>query len=87
MTFLASDYLFKIGSFEVTVGILVAAILILVLIVAIIAYRFNHRKQAKAAMLMDNECLIYNKKGLEKYLQRKHKKFSNPTLVVAEIET
>ncbi len=86
MTFLASDYLFKIGSFEVTVGILVAAILILVLIVAIIAYRFNHRKQAKAAMLMDNECLIYNKKGLEKYLQRKHKKFSNPTLVVAEIE-
>ncbi|MDE6655379.1 MAG: EAL domain-containing protein, partial [Anaeroplasmataceae bacterium] len=78
-------FLFSIGSFEVTLAILIAAIVILILLVSIIAYRFNHRKQTKASQYMDNECLIFNKKGLERVLKKKAGKFSNPTVMVVEI--
>lgn len=77
--------LFKIGNFQVTIVHLVMAIMIVVLIVAIIAYRFNHRKQTKASQYMDNECMIYNKKGILKFIERKGNKFSNPTVVCVEI--
>ncbi|MDE6407845.1 MAG: EAL domain-containing protein [Anaeroplasmataceae bacterium] len=77
--------LFKIGNFQVTLVHLILLILIIVLIVAIIAYRFNHRKQTKASQYMDNECMIYNKKGIIKFLSRKGGKFTNPTVVVVEI--
>ena len=65
--------------------ILIIVLVIIIVLVAIIAYRYNHRKQARASQYMDNECLIYNKKGLEKYIQKKKKKFSNPTVLVVEM--
>lgn len=77
--------LFKIGDFQVTIVHLIMLILIIVLIVAIVAYRFNHRKQTKASQYMDNECMIYNKKGILKFLARKGGKFTNPAVVVVEI--
>lgn len=77
--------LFTMGKFEVTLTILILVLVVIIVLVAIVAYRYNHRKQAKASQYMDNECLIYNKKGLEKYLQRKKKKFSNPTVMVVEM--
>lgn len=86
MKLLSIEPLFKIGDFEVNSINLTIFILILILIIAVICYRFNHRKQTKAALYMDNECGIYNEKGLEKYLNLKHKKFSNPTIVVVHIK-
>ena len=81
----ASDVLFDINGFEVTVAILIYSILVLVLLIALISYRFNHRTQQKANRYMDDEALVFNKKGLEKYFKKKRRKFSNPTLVVVEI--
>ncbi|MDE5546578.1 MAG: EAL domain-containing protein [Anaeroplasmataceae bacterium] len=77
--------LFKIGDFQVTIVHLILLFIIIILIVGIIAYRFNHRKQTKASQYMDNECMIYNKKGILKFLARKGGKFTNPTVVVVEI--
>ena len=77
--------LFKIGDFQVTIIHLILLLIIIILIVGIIAYRFNHRKQTKASQYMDNECMIYNKKGILKFLARKGGKFTNPTVVVVEI--
>lgn len=77
--------LFTMGSFEITLTILIIVLVIIIVLIAIIAYRYNHRKQAKASQYMDNECLIYNKKGLEKYLQKRIGKFSNPTVLVVEM--
>lgn len=83
---LASDALFTIGDFEVTATILALGIFAVVLLIAIIAYRVNHRIQQKAAKYMDDECLIYSQKGLEKFLKKKGKKLSNPTIVVVEFK-
>lgn len=77
--------LFKIGDFQVTLIHLILLFITIILIVGIIAYRFNHRKQTKASQYMDNECMIYNKKGILKFLARKGGKFTNPTVVVVEI--
>ncbi len=77
--------LFKIGDFQVTTIHLIYAILVVIILVAIISYRFNHRKQTKVSQYMDNECLIYNKKGIVKFIEKKAKKFDNPTVVVVEI--
>lgn len=67
--------LFAMGSFEITLTILIIVLVIIIVLVAIIAYRYNHRKQARASQYMDNECLIYNKKGLEKYIQKRRRSF------------
>lgn len=85
MKSITSDALFKIGDYEITLPMILLAGLCLILFIAIIAYRFNHRTQQKATKYMDDESLIYNKKGLEKYFKKKRRRFSNPTLVVVEI--
>ncbi len=77
--------LFKIGDFQVTMTHLIVAFVAIILIIAVIAYRYNHRKQTKVSQYMDNECLIYNKKGIVKFMDKKAKKFNNPTVVVVEI--
>lgn len=85
MKFLASDPLFKIGDFEVTVNVIIYFAIAIFLIIALISYRYNHRVQTKVSQFMDNECNIYNKAGLEKYIKKQGRKFSNPTVVVVEI--
>ena len=85
MTLFLEQALFTLGSFEVTPTILVLTIVAVLLLVALVCYRFNHRKQTKVAQFMDNECHIYNKKGIAKFISKKGKKFSNPTIVVVEI--
>ncbi len=79
------DVLFKIGNFEVSTPILISFILIIVVIVAFILYRLNHRTQTRASQYMDNECSIFNKLGLVRYIKERGKHISNPTLVVVEI--
>lgn len=85
MKSITSGALFKIGDYEITLTVLLFAALILMFFIVIIAYRYNHRTQQKATKYMDDEALVYNKKGLEKYFKKNRRKFSNPTLVVVEI--
>ena len=85
MLYAMSDVLFSIGDFDVTISMLIYTAIILIIIIALLSYRWNHRMQTKVAGYMDNETDLFNKRGLDKFFKRKHKKFSNPTLVVVEI--
>lgn len=76
---------FQIGDYKVPVVVVVFAVLILIVLTALIAYRQNYRMQMRASLYMDSECVVYNRFGLEKYLKKHKKKISNPTLVVVEI--
>ena len=77
---------FEIGGLKVPVVVVVFAVLILIVLIALIAYRQNYRMQMRASLYMDSECVVYNRFGLEKYLKKNRKKFSNNrTLVVVEI--
>lgn len=77
--------IFKIGTFDVTIEMIIIAIQVVIIIIALIAYRSNYRTQMRVSLLMDVEANVYSKNGLEVYLKKKRKKFSNPTLVVVEI--
>ena len=85
MNILQMQPLFKIGNFEVTLPILVYVSWVVIVIIAIIAYRKNHRIQTRVSRYMDNESGIFNYKGLEKSLNKKWKSFSDPTTMVIEI--
>ena len=76
----------KILGFEVTylqLGITIA--LIVLLIIAAIAFRRNIKIQMRVANYMNNECNIFNRKGLEMYLFKHRKRLSSPTLVAIEL--
>ena len=85
MILLQSQPLFKIGDFEVTLPILVYTVWALIILIAIISYRRNHRIQTRVSRYMDNESGVFNYKGLEKKLSKKWKSFSDPTAMVIEI--
>ena len=63
-----------------------AAILIVLLIIGLIAFRFNYRTQMKVSVLMDNESDTFNKPGLVKYFQEYGGKLASPALVVVHLQ-
>ena len=84
MTYASST---KILGFEVTylqIGITIA--LIVLLIIAAIAFRRNIKIQMRVANYMNNECNIFNRTGLEMYLFKHRKRLSSPTLVAIELK-
>ena len=59
--------------------------LIVLLVIALFAFRKNIRTQMRVGNLMDTECNIFNRNGLEMYLLKNRKRLSNPTLVAIEL--
>ena len=85
--------LFKIGSFSVTVIILILAIFLLIVIgVAIIAFRKNYILQVKLSRMMDPESNVHNTLGTIAVLKKRRNKIKNacsnvgPALVVVQID-
>ena len=77
----------NIFGFEVTYLQLSITIgLIILLVIAAIAFRQNIRTQMRVSNYMDNECNVYNRNGLEMYLFKNRKRLSNPTLVAVELK-
>ena len=77
----------NIFGFEVTYLQLSITIgLIILLVIAAIAFRQNIRTQMRVSNYMDNECNVYNRNGLEMYLFKNRKRLSNPTLVAIELK-
>ena len=79
-----NNLIFALNFNEFELAILGA--LILIVFIALIAFRVNYRTQMRVSLYMDSETQIYNKKGLEVFLKRKRRKFSNPTLLEVYIE-
>ncbi|MDE5867463.1 MAG: hypothetical protein K2H02_00810 [Anaeroplasmataceae bacterium] len=85
--------LFKIGSFSVTVIILILAIFLLIVIgVAIVAFRKNYILQVKLSRMMDPESNVHNTLGTIAVLKKRRKKIKKacsnvgPALVVVQID-
>ncbi len=66
--------------------IIAIALLIVVVLVALIASKVNTRMQMRVSLLMDDECDIYTKDGIRKYLQKNKKKFNKPVILVIDIK-
>ncbi len=76
----------KIFGLEFTyIAVGVAIGLVVIVIIATIAFRHNIRIQMRVSNFMDNECNIYNRNGLAKYIQKNRKKLLSPALVVVSI--
>ena len=69
--------LIEFGSAQIYLTIAMCAFVL----IALIAFRINERIQMRVALLMDNETRTFNRNGFAKYLKRKGKKISNPSLV------
>ncbi len=57
-----------------------------VIILAVLLFRINTKTQMKVSFNMDDETGVYNKKGLEIFVSKNRKKYTNPTLAVVEIK-
>lgn len=58
----------------------------LALVLGIILFRVNTKTQMKVSFNMDDETGVYNMNGLEIFLKKNAKKYTNPTIVVLEIK-
>ncbi len=66
--------------------VLVAIGFALLVIIAFSLFRYNYRAQMIVQFYMNDECDIYSKRGLEKYLHRNKRKLKDPSLVIVKIE-
>ena len=57
-----------------------------IIVIAVILFRFNTKTQLKVSFNMDDETSVYNRKGLGIFISKHRKKYSNPTLAVVEIK-
>ena len=64
----------------------VLAVLAAVIVLAVVFFRLNTKTQMKVSFNMDDETNVYNQKGLEIFITRNQKKYTDPTLVVIEIK-
>ena len=62
----------------------VLAAVAVIIIIAIIAFRFNYRIQMRSAIYIDTQCDVFNAKGLAKYLTIRRKRFKKPSLVIID---
>ena len=64
----------------------VLSALAIVIILAVVFFRVNTKTQMKVSFNMDDETNVYNLKGLDIYISKNQKKYTNPTLAVVEIK-
>ncbi len=57
-----------------------------IIIIAVILFRFNTKTQMKVSFNMDDETEVYNPKGFDVFINNNAKKINNPTVVVVEIK-
>ena len=65
---------------------LVISIVAVIIILAVVFFRLNTKTQMKVSFNMDDETNVYNLKGLDIYISKNKKKYTNPTLAVVEIK-
>ena len=61
-------------------------VIAVIVVVALLLFRFNTKTQMKVSFNMDDETQVYNPKGLDTYINNNSKKFVNPVVVVVEIK-
>ena len=59
--------------------------MVVFVVIALIAFRINERIQIRVSLLMDAETRTFNRNGFAKYLKKRHKKFSNPSIINVKI--
>ncbi len=84
MIYVGSTNIFGFEMTYIQIGITIG--LIVLLVIAAIAFRHNTRTQMRVSNYMDNQCNVYNRNGLEMYLFKNRKRLSNPTLVAIELK-
>lgn len=83
--------LFSLGSFDVTVKVLILLGIIIVLIIAVIAFRKNYILQVRLSQWIDPESGIHNSQGTPIVLNKRRKKLkrasktNEPALVIIRI--
>lgn len=65
--------------------VIVLAAVAVIILMAVVAFRFNYRTQMRSTYYMDTECNVFNDKGLARYLSDRKKKFEKPSLVIVDI--
>ena len=84
--------LFSLGSFDVTVKVLILLGIIIVLIIAVIAFRKNYILQVRLSQWIDPESGIHNSQGTPIVLNKRRKKLkrasktNEPALVIIRID-
>lgn len=84
--------LFNIGSFEVTGLVILLSVLIIILLVAAIAFRQNYIIQVRLSRLMDAESFKHNYEGFVTLLTKRRKKILkisdqvSPTIVIFSLD-
>ena len=68
------------------VHILVILALVVIVLVGLILFRINTHIQMRVSFNMDDECNIYNQRGLVIFIKKHKRKLTNPTLVVVDIK-
>ena len=83
--------LFTLYTFDITLRVVIYAFLLMVLLVAVIAFRHNYVLQVKLSQLVDPESSIHNIQGTYVLLRKRRRKLlkasgSKPTLVVVQLD-
>lgn len=84
--------LFKIGNFSVTGLVMLLSVLLLILLVAAIAFRQNYIIQVRLSRLMDAESIKHNYEGFTTLLNKRKKKIKkasrqvSPAIVIFSLE-
>lgn len=84
--------LFSLGSFDVTIKILIYLFVLIILIVAVIAFRRNYILQMKLSQLVDPESSVHNSQGTVVNLRRRRNKIrkvsvdNDPALLIVRID-
>ncbi len=84
--------LFHIGSFDVTILVVILFALLIILIIAAVAFQQNYLIQVRLSRLMDAESAKHNQEGFVTLLHKKRKKIRkmsrqvSPTIVIFSLE-
>lgn len=65
--------------------VIILGLLFLMLVIGIIFFSYNYRRQMKVSLMFDHESDVYSKYGFELFLNKKGNKFTKPTLLVVYI--
>ncbi len=65
--------------------LLITVLMMLFVLIGICALVINNHIQIRVSLLMDNECRVYNRNGLAKYMKRKRNRFKHPNLINVKI--
>lgn len=83
--------LFTLNTFDVTLRLVIYVFLLLVLLIAVVAFRHNYVLQVKLSQLVDPESSIHNMQGTNVILKKRRRKLlkanvEKPTLVVVQLD-